>query len=166
MRLTDKTKIITSLEKEIQELKDEIAGFEMKATKVEHKKVASTRSKKTTPQDKVETPETKEKAVKKDSKEKLEKKTDDKVEVEEVQRETKRKNVKISEEELRKVRILLFFSDFFRLKRDCNVLPMTVLLLAKILQFFKRCVYKRFISRRNVKMQLRGRSRRTIVTTT
>ena len=112
MRLTDKTKIITNLEKEIEGLKEQIAEFEIKVTKSEHKNVASARPKKVSqPVDKESIPKTNKKPVKKEIKEKQEKMIEMKSESEktdsEAERETKRKNVKISEEEQRKVRTFL-----------------------------------------------------------
>ncbi|XP_063694659.1 IQ domain-containing protein E-like [Bolinopsis microptera] len=110
VRLTDKTKIITKLEKEIEGLKEQIAEFEIKETKSEHKDVASARPKKMSqPVDKESIPKTNKKPVKKEIQEKKiemksEHENENKKTDSEAERETKRKNFKISEEEQRKER--------------------------------------------------------------
>ena len=112
MRLTDKTKIITNLEEEIQSLKDQITAFENDKSKNEQKKINATRSKKTI-RDNVDDREASiEKSDKKEMEPKLEKKKveskDDgekKTAKSEKEKEIERINAKIAEEEKKKVRV-------------------------------------------------------------
>ena len=112
MRLTDKTKIITNLEEEIQSLKDQITSLENDKAKNEQKKITATRSKKNTHDnvddrepsiEKSDEKETEEKFEKKESKDPREKK----IAKSEKEREIERVNAKIAEEEKKKVRITI-----------------------------------------------------------
>ena len=113
MRLTDKTKIITNLEEEIQSLKDQITSLENDKAKNEQKKITATRSKKNTHDNVDDRDPSTGNSDKKEIEEKFEKKEESKVHREkktaksEKEREIERINAKIAEEEKKKVRITI-----------------------------------------------------------
>ena len=186
MRLTDKTKIITNLEEEIQGLRDQITALENDKAMNEQKKMSATRSKKTIRDNVADREASIENSDKKKMEPKLEKKVESKDDREkktaksEKEKEIERINEKIAEEEKKKVRvpirdrvafILCFIIQFLRTGNFCALQLHArihevkhVTLLPKPPSINKTFPFISLSQRKEKKWQL-GRFRRIIETT-